>query len=115
MDEVKAVFWLVKSLTPHPEARAQRASKDGPRATAAQAAHGSRRALCALLTMRSVILLNLVLRRREAPSRRTGHGRQRCPPPMVRDAHGSSGGLLRSRDRRRALDEVAARIIAPRM
>src|SRR5258705_1722731 len=52
MDEVKAVFWLVKSLTPQPEARAQRASKDGPRATAAQAAHGSRRALCALLTMR---------------------------------------------------------------
>jgi hypothetical protein len=28
----------------------------------------------------------LVLRRREAPSRRTGHGHERCKRPMVRDA-----------------------------
>src|SRR5258707_14880762 len=38
-----------------------------------------------LLTMRPAIFLNLVLRRRAAPSRRTGHGEGR-KQPMVRDA-----------------------------
>jgi hypothetical protein len=49
---LRALLTMRSASRPRPEEARSAVSKDGPRARAVPAAHGSRRALCALLTMR---------------------------------------------------------------
>src|SRR3979490_2750184 len=78
---------------PRPEEARSAVSKDGPRATA-QAAHGSRRALCALLTMRC--LSDRHVHRPRPEEARSAVSKDGPGATAAQAAHGSRRALARA-------------------